>query len=144
MSSVVVTVDKFRAAFPEFGSSVDYTDAVITRFLTMAEAYVSTKNWRIKPAVRELLIELMVAHLITLAEIDPTTHAVKTAGNAAGFETSASVGGVSVSLQAPIARNAFEQWIQTTGYGQQFWALLVANVPLPVHYIGTPRAFGIR
>lgn len=143
MSSVNVTVAGFRAAFPEFDAA-NYTDALVQRFLTMATAYISTKNYHIKPAVRELLIELMTAHLITLAEIDPTTHEVKSSGSAAGFEVSATVGGVSVSLQAPIARNAFEQWIQSTGYGQQYWALLVANVPTPVHYIGTPKAFGIR
>lgn len=143
MSEVIVTVESFRAAFPEFDAT-NYTNAVVTRFLTQAEAYIKPKNYSIKPAVRTLLIELMTAHLITLAELDPTTHNVKSAGSVAGFETSASVGGVSVSLQAPIARNAFEQWINTTGYGQQYWALLVANVPLSFHYVGTPRAFGIK
>jgi len=143
MSEVIVTVQSFRTAFPEFDAT-NYPDELAQRFLTMATAYISTKNYHLKPAVRLLLIELMAAHLITLAEIDPTTHSVKTSGSAAGFETSATVGGVSVSLQAPIARNAFEQWINSTGYGQQYWALLVANVPTPIHWVGTPNAFGIR
>lgn len=143
MSEVNVTVSDFRGAFPEFDAT-NYPDTLVQRFLTMSTAYISTKNYHIKSSVRILLIELMCAHLITLAEIDPTTHTVKSAGSVAGFETSASVGGVSVSLQAPIARNAFEQWINSTGYGQQYWALLVANVPTPIHYVGTPRAFGIR
>lgn len=142
MSEVVVTVSEFRQAFSEF-TMANYPDNMVQRFLTMAEAYCSTKNFRVKPSVRILLIELMAAHLITLSEIDPITHTVKTAGNSAGFETSASVGGVSVTLQAPIARNAFEQWINSTGYGQQYWALLVANCPTPIHYVGCP-AWGIR
>lgn len=142
--SVVVTEEYFRAAFPEFASKTTYTDALVTRFILMAEAYCSPRNYRIKPEVRVLLIELMTAHLITLNSIDPTTHESTGSGDITGFETSASVGGVSVSLQAPIAKNAFEQWIQSTGYGQQYWALLVANVPTPVHYVGTPRAFGIK
>ena len=71
MSEVIVSVSDFRSAFPEFSSATDYTDALISRFITMAEAYCSTKNFRIKPATRVLLIELMTAHLITLNNIDP-------------------------------------------------------------------------
>jgi hypothetical protein len=142
MSEVVVNVSDFRGSFPEF-KVADYPDALVQRFITMAEAYCSTKNFRVKPAVRVLLIELMTAHLITLSNIDPTTHESTGSGSVTGFETSASVGGVSVSLQTPIARNAFEQWINSTGYGQQYWALLVANCPTPVHYVGCP-AWGIR
>ena len=142
MSEVVVSVSDFRNQFSEF-KVADYPNALVQRFITMAEAYCSVKNFRVKPAVRVLLIELMTAHLITLNNIDPTTHESTGSGSVTGFETSASVGGVSVSLQAPIARNAFEQWINSTGYGQQYWALLVANCPTPVHYVGCP-AWGIR
>ena len=143
MSVVEVTVAMFKEAFPEFNKEA-YTDAILNRYIIMAEAYCSTKNWRIKPAVRILLIELMAAHLITLAGLDPVTGIAKGSASATGFETSASVGGVSVSLQAPIVKNAFEQWINSTGYGQQYWALLTANISTPFHYIGTPNAFGIR
>lgn len=142
--SVVVTEAYFRAAFPEFSSKTTYTDALVNRFILMAEAYCSPRNYRIKPEVRVLLIELMTAHLITLNNIDPTTHESTGSADVSGFEVSATVGGVSVSLQAPVAKNAFEQWINSTGYGQQYWALLMANTPTPVHYIGTPRAFGIK
>ena len=143
MSVVEVNATKFRTAFPEFDAT-NYPDTLISRFILMAEAYCSTTNYGIKPAVRELLIELMTAHLLTLSEIDPTTHTVKTMGGIAGFDVSASVDGVSVSKQAPIAKSAFEQWIQSTGYGQQYWALLMANVPTPIHYVGIPNAFGIK
>lgn len=144
MSEVVITVSDFRTAFPEFSNVTTYPDALLQRFITMAEAYCSTKNFRIKPATRVLLIELMAGHLITLNNIDPTTHESTGSGDVSGFETSASVGGVSVSLQAPIAKDAFEQWIQSTGYGQQYWALLVANNPTPVHYVGAYRPWGIK
>ena len=86
----------------------------------------------------------MAGHLITLANPDAQTGSSTSAGNVAGFETSASVGGVSVSLQAPVARDAYETWINSTGYGQQYWALLTAVNPTGVHYVGTPRLFGIR
>lgn len=143
MSSVDVCIDKFRCDFPEFQMAT-YPDAVICRYLRMAQGYCSATNFRIRPTVREMLIELMAAHLITLAGVEPGTFMAKTNGEAKGFETSASVDGVSVSRQAPIARNAFEQWINSTGYGQEYWALLVANVPTPIHYVGNPESFGIR
>lgn len=144
MSEVVVTPALFRAAFPEFSSATDYTDALVQRFITMAEAYCSTKNFRVKPTTRILLIELMTAHLITLNNIDPTTHQSTGSGSVSGFETSATVGSVSVSLQAPVAKNAFQTWINSTGYGQQYWALLVANNALGIHYVGIPNVFGIK
>lgn len=143
MSAVEITVSDFRCKFPEFDLA-NYPDNVLCRYLNMATAYCSTTNFRIRPKVRILLIELMAAHLITLAGIDPTSHMATSAGSATGFETSATIDGVSVSKQAPIARNAFEQWINSTGYGQQYWALLVANTPTPIHYVGNPETFGIR
>ena len=143
MSAVEVTIENFRCRFPEFAKA-NYPDNVICRYLNMATAYCSTQNFRIRPAVRILLIELMAAHLITLAGIDPASGLATSASSATGFETSATIDGVSVSKQAPIARNAFEQWINSTGYGQQYWALLVANTPLPIHYVGIPDVFGIR
>lgn len=143
MSAVEVNVNDFRCQFPEF-SLENYPNAVVCRYITMATGYCSTTNFRIRPKVRELLIYLMAAHLITLAGLDPNTHLATSAGEASGFETSATIDGVSVSKQAPTARNAFEQWINTTGYGQQYWALLVANTPTPIHYVGVPDVFGIR
>ena len=143
MSEITVTVNDFRTAFPEF-TSVLYTDGVVQRYLTMAEAYISTKNFRIKPTTRKLLLELMTAHLITLAKIDPTTQTSTSGSSPAGFETSATVGGVSVTLQALMAKNLYEQWLNSTSYGQQFWALLTAVTPTGVHYVGVPNAFGIR
>ena len=97
MSEVVITVSDFRTAFPEFNNATNYPDALLNRFLTMAQAYCSPVNFRVKPAIRVLLIQLMAGHLITLNNIDPTTHESTGSGNISGFETNASVGGVSVT-----------------------------------------------
>lgn len=143
MSSVEITVEDFRCALPEF-EMAKYSDETIGLYLCQADAYCSATNFRIRPKVRMLLIFLMAAHLMTLAGISPTTQLATSAGEITGFETSATIDGVSVSKQAPIARNAFEQWINSTGYGQRYWALLVANTPTPIHYVGNPESFGIR
>ena len=143
MSEVVVTIQQFRTDFTEFSDTQKYTDALLNRMLRTAKAYVSTENFRVEPDTRVLLIELMMGHLITLYTADPSNIAGSMA-SAVGAEISASVGSVSVSRQAPIASDNFEQWIQTTGYGQQYWAILTAQNPTGVFYYGNPRVFGIR
>ena len=143
MSQVVFTISQFRTDFDEFANTQKYTDAFLNRMLRTATAFISTQNFRIEPDTRVLLIELMMGHLITLYTADPTGVANSLAGSAAE-EVSASVGGVSVTRQTHIANDNFEQWIQATGYGQQFWAILTAQNPTGVFYYGNPRVFGIR
>lgn len=144
MAEVIITVDDWRAAFPEFANIETYPDAYLQRFLTMATAFISTRNFRLRPSVRILAIQLMAAHLLTLAHTDAAGNAINTDGTAGTTVTSASIDGVSVSMQAPLAGDAFAQWIQTTPYGRQLWALLTVNNPTGVFYVGTPRLHGIR
>lgn len=141
--AVNVNIDGFRDSFKEFCDPVKYKDCLITRFLTQSQAYISTQSFLIKDEVRELLIYLMTAHLITLSEIDPNTGIVSSMGGIAGAEISATVGGVSVSRQAQISKNSFEQWLQSTGYGQQYLAILEAHSQ-PVYFVGRPNAWGIK
>lgn len=141
--AVVVTVNDFRQAFPEFNNVTTYPDALIQRFLTQAQAYISTQTFVISDDIRLLLIQLMAAHLITLSEIDPQTHTVSSMGTVAGAEVSASVGGVSVTKQLQISKNSLEQWLQSTGYGQQYLAILSAH-NIGFYFLGNPHAWGIK
>lgn len=144
MSVVNITVNNFREAFPEFADANTYPDAYLQRFLDEAQCYISTRNFRIRPAVRVLAIEYMAGHLMTLSATDAAGNPNADAGNGGLLMTSAHIDGVSVSMQAPIASDAFSQWVQSTAYGRKFWALLTANNPTGVFWIGSPRAFGIR
>ena len=144
MSEVTVTVAEWRQAMPEFSSATVYPDAYMQRFLTQATMYISKKNFRIRPEVRVLAIEYMASHLLTLAAVDAAGNANSNAETAGSIVTSASVDNVSISTLAPIAKDAFEQWIQSTPYGKAYWALLTANNPTGVFYVGTPRLHGIR
>lgn len=141
--SVVVTVEDFRDSFREFCDPVKYKDCLLTRFLTQAQAYISKQTFVIPDAVRLLLIQLMAAHLITLSEIDPQTGIVSSMGSVAGAEVSATVGGVSVTKQAQISKNNLEQWLQSTGYGQQYLAILTAH-SIGVYFVGNPVPWGIK
>jgi len=141
MSQVELVAKDLREAFPEFASECKYPNGYLDRFLTQATMYISKYDCYIRPEVRKLAIQYMACHLLTLSAVDSS-------GNATGAEsniiTSSSIGSVSVSIQPPIARDAFEQWIQSTPYGKAYWALLQANTPTGIHWVGTPRAFGIR
>ena len=141
--AVEVTIEGFRSAFKEFCDPVTYSDCLLGRFLTQAQAYISTQSFLIKDSIRLLLIQLMAAHLITLSEINPDTHIVSTMGSVAGAEISATVGGVSVTKQNQISKDSLEQWLQSTGYGQQYLAILQAH-NLGVYFVGNPRAWGIK
>ena len=141
--AVVVKVNDFRNAFKEFCNPVKYKDCLLTRFLTQAQAYISRKSFVISDDIRLLLIQLMAAHLITLAEIDPQTGIVSSMGASAGHELSASVDGVSVTREATLSRNGEEQWLQSTGYGQQYLAILQAH-SIGIYFVGKPMAWGIK
>lgn len=144
MSTVTITVKDFRDAFPEFNDTTKYPDAYLQRYLDEAQCYISTRNFRIRPAVRILAIEYMAGHLITLAATDGAGNANPNAGDGGLLVTSAHIDSVSVSMMAPIASDAFSQWVQSTAYGRKFWALLTVNNPTGVFWVGSPRAFGIR
>lgn len=141
MAQITVSVQDLRGAFPEFGNETQYPDAYIERFITQATMYISTDNRVLRPDVRKLAIEYMACHLMSLTAQDAAGNAT---GNDGNIVTSSHIGSVSVSIQAPIARNAFEQWIQSTPYGKAYWALLTANNPTGVFWIGTPRLRGVR
>lgn len=144
MSEVIVTVEGFRGALKEFCDEMRYSDCLVTRFLTQAQAYISTTNYRIKPAIRLLLIQLMAAHLISLSEIDPETGIVSSMADGGKFEQNATIGDVSVNVAIPSGNKAFELWINSTGYGRQYWAILQAHSATPLYFTGNPQPFGIR
>ena len=145
MSEVVVTVQDWREAFPEFANAETYPDGYLQRFLTQAQSYISTQNYRLSPQTRILAIELMSSHLLTLSAVDAQGNPISASGGVSGgIIAGATIDGVSVQMVAPIAADAFEQWIQSTPYGKQYWALLTANNPTGVYYLGNPRVWGIR
>lgn len=141
--SVIVNIKDFRDSFREFCDPVKYKDCLLDRFLTQAQAYISPQTFVIKDDIRLLLIQLMAAHLITLSEIDPQTGIVTSMGSTAGAEISATVGGVSVTKQGQISKDSLEQWLQSTGYGQQYLAILQAH-NLGFYFVGKPFPWGIK
>lgn len=100
---------KFRILFPQFDS---VTDEVVLVIADQAKCYASTAC---KGACGDELLNLMVAHLLKL-RADITTGGGKAL-------TSASMGGVSVSLAQPAKADDRKTWLFMTPFGQQYLAL---------------------
>lgn len=100
---------KFRALFPAFDA---VPDATVEAVAEQAACYISSAC---RGACADQLLMLMVAHLLQLRS------AVAAGGGMA--ISSASEGGVSVSMAQPASADARSQWLAITPYGQQYAAL---------------------
>lgn len=141
MARIELTAKDLRGAFPEFKDECKYPNGYVDRFLTQASMFISRDSGVIKDDVRKLAIQYMACHLMSLSAVAGDGTAT---GNDGNIITSSHIGSVSVSIQPPVARDAYEQWIQSTPYGKAYWALLRANHPTGFFMVGSPRAFGIR
>lgn len=119
MTTIVFNVATFRTQFPAFASETTFSDATLTGYFNSASCYVSTTDYGcLNSDCRERALLLMTAHLCLLSQQN-------TKGQVTGVVTSASVGGVSVSLTPPpFGSNQWSWWLSSTPYGQEFQALL--------------------
>lgn len=98
---------KFRILFPQFDSVPDETVTVVAE---QAACYISSAcDCGVE------LLSLMVAHMLELRE------QIATGGGKA--LTSASMGGVSVSMAQPAKADDRKTWLFMTPFGQQYLAL---------------------
>jgi hypothetical protein len=100
---------KFRILFPQFDS---VTGAVVTAVAEQAACYISSAC---AGGCGVELLNLMVAHMLALRE------QIATGGGKA--ITSASMGGVSVSMAQPAKADDRKTWLFMTPFGQQYLAL---------------------
>jgi hypothetical protein len=125
--TVSVSVEGFRATFFSDFPQETYPDAVVSAYLRNAQNYVSNINYgRLRDTAREYAIYLMTAHLLTLKD------RIEQSGSGfIGYETSARVDNVSVSLAPPISRDELERWFELTGYGLELRAQLRTRACVP-------------
>jgi len=126
MTEVVLSVGVFREDFDAFADVQKYSDAKIGKFIDRAYKYCSNKvRFVLSDCERLLAIELMTAHLLTLNDM------IENGGNATlGQIGSSTIGSVSVSLVAPLNKNALQYWLNLTGYGKDYLALLASHAPM--------------
>ncbi|MDR0736618.1 MAG: DUF4054 domain-containing protein [Zoogloeaceae bacterium] len=108
----MLSVAVFRAMFPEFADPEKYPDATIEANLARSREWLAIPGDCAEPYY------LLSAHFLA------QTGAVAAREAQFGVVTSASVGAVSVSVQAPAATRAWQAYLSGTPYGQQLWAWL--------------------
>ena len=131
MTVITLTVDGFRSDFVEFSNTETYSNELISSFINRSYGYISRNVYGIlSEADRKLALELMTAHLLTInSKISSNT--------ATGQIASTSIDAISVSLVAPVNKNAWQYWLNSTPYGQQLLALLQAHAPAGIYYGGS-------
>lgn len=127
-------IPAFRAAFPEFASTVLYPDALIQAQADKAPCFLSAGGC----ACDTLQMQLMVAHLLTLA----TRAAAGAQG--AGPVTSASIDKVAVTIATPPTSDAYSYWLAITPYGVQLAALLARCAAGGIYIGGLPERAAFR
>ena len=121
MATLLFDVDDFRAQFPGLFPDPPNTDALIEIFWDAAICYVSPETeGALSAECRRDVLNLVTAHLITLSESAQ-------AGNQPGFVVSASIDKISVTVQAPPSKTAFQFFLNQTPFGVKAYALLYAH-----------------
>lgn len=137
----IITFDPvaWRAQFPQFGNDTEWPDAQLSGLFDMACCFIWPFPWRaVGRKCLTLMLYLMTAHL---AE----SQRMLNAGQAtSGVQTGASVDKVSVSLQAPPITSGWQQWLSTTPYGLQLWALLSVRSKGGFYVGGSIERYGYR
>lgn len=119
MTTQVYNDALFRQQFQAFANVVKFPQVNIQAKFTMASLYISAVDWwALSGDALLLALNYLTAHLMQL-EQDTL------AGNtSAGIITSATIDKITVALQAPPIKSAWQQWLSQTSYGLQLWALL--------------------
>lgn len=115
MSTQSFDVVGFQAQFPEFAT---FNQAQLAGYWTMASQYLSPNDGTLLfGAQLALALNLLTAHIAKLFQ-------QITSGATPGVVTGGTEGGVSVSIEPPPSKSAFQYWLSTTPYGLQLRALL--------------------
>lgn len=128
----------FRTMFPAFKDEEAYPDEFVELWAEQAEQFLS-ESWALNGGKFEFALNLMIAHLISLA-----SKAVSGGAGSTGAVQSATEGSVSVSFTAPPTRNGWEFWLSSTPYGVQLWALLNQLGATGTYIGGLPERRAVR
>jgi Protein of unknown function (DUF4054) len=114
----------FRAQFPEFANTTSYQEALISIYFDLAMQFISTTGSpcsALRGTQLQVALNYMTAHLLALGKQAASALPGSVQG---GFDTSATIGEISVSKLAPPVKDAWDWWLFQTPYGQALMALL--------------------
>ena len=120
----------FRQQFQAFADTVKFPQANISAKFDMAVLFMGNVDWwALSGATLLLGLNYLTAHLMQLET------EILNGNTGAGVVTSATIDKVTVSLQAPPIKTAWQQWLGQTQYGLQLWALL-STIAATGFYVG--------
>ena len=112
----------FRAQYPAFSDQVAYPTSALQQYFNTAGLFVANSNygWLAAAGATLTALYLLTAHLAQLA--------TKLAnGETPAVMSGAGIDKINVTLEPPPAKNLWQWWLSTTGYGAQLLALLLAQ-----------------
>ena len=138
MSLHTFDVDAFREQFPQFENTTTFPDAVLQQYWNAATCYINPNDfcW-LHDDCLQLALNLMTAHLTALSVLIQQNQTP-------GYEQSATIGKVSVSLTPPPNKNQWQWWLNTTPYGMQLLTLLQAKSAGGFYIGGLPETAAFR
>lgn len=137
---VVFDPAAFRTAFPAFAADPPNTDALLNGYFASATTIISAEYsgcLMLTGDRRVRALYLLTAHIAALAVLIAD-------GQTPGYETSATVDKVSVTVEPPPNKTQFQWWLSTTPYGAELSALLSVAAVGGIYVGGMPERSAFR
>ena len=116
----------FRAQMPEFSDTTKYPAATLGAMWALGTSYIDAPTCPLSCLSAQaypVAANYMAAHLWVLSN-QQSSSGNAPGTNQGGFEVSASIDKISVSMLPPPADNMWKWWLTQTPYGQALAALL--------------------
>lgn len=136
-TEMTLSIDEFRQRFPAMADPVVFPDAQILAQWEMATCFIS-QGRTLKAKCLETALYLMTAHLLWSGWL------ISQGQTSANIVTGATISKVSVSMQPPPAKSAWQFWLASTPYGLQLWALLNIKAAGGAYVGGLPERTAFR
>lgn len=123
MAVVVFDPAQFKLAFPEFALVPDARLSLLFNMVGLTILDNSDGSIVVDPLRRSPMLDLLVAHMLTLFGWVRADGSVVPGTGAVGRVASATEGTVSTSLEYCVPSSASEAWFNQTPYGAMYWMM---------------------
>lgn len=123
MAVVVFDPAAFKIAFPEFALVPDARLMALFNMVGMTILDNTDASIVVNPLQRSPLLDLLVAHMLTLYGWVTTAGAYVPGTGGVGRVSSATEGSVSTTLEYRAPSSASEAWYNQTPYGAMYWVM---------------------
>lgn len=141
--TIVLDKTQFRQRFPAFANTTAHPDGALDVQWLVAVEYISAEPYGcLGETGRTLALQMMLAHLLALADIVAANGTNK---GTPGVAVGATIDKVAVTLaQPPFGTSQWRYWLNTTPYGSQLLALLQTRSVGGFYIGGSPTRAAFR